>query len=202
MRIRLFKMGKKGSVGECLHTRGVVRHDVQGAGQIVGLMKIPMFTLMGTLDVAEVGGGGLTGDGAFCDPGHSGRVVGATGDRSVGYVVVVRHKHNLAKEARVFEVAVGDDPFTVTGRHQLRFHLRGKRVPPDVREAVRAEVDTTHAGFGRIGGAHEAGILRDDLSQVCGPVAQAGRQGAKVVRWCRRLALIRTLPLVALLRAT
>ena len=145
MRIRLFKVGKKGSVGECLHTRGVVRHDVQGAGQIVGLMKIPMFTLVGTLDVAEMGGGGLTGDGAFCDPGHSGRVVGATGDRSVCYVVVVCHEHDLAEEACVFEVTVGNDPFTVAGRHQLGFHLRGEGVPPDVREACRAVVDAALA---------------------------------------------------------
>ena len=54
MRIRLFKVGEKGRVGESLHARSIVGHDIEVAGQIVSRVQVTVFTLVRALDIAEV----------------------------------------------------------------------------------------------------------------------------------------------------
>ena len=51
-----------------MHARRVVGHDIQRAREVVGLMEVPVLSLVGALDVAEVGRCGVTRHGAFGDP--------------------------------------------------------------------------------------------------------------------------------------
>jgi hypothetical protein len=179
LRIRLFKVSEESRVGECLHARGVVCHDVQGSCEVVGFVEVAVFALVGALHVAEVCGRGLAGDRALGDPGDCGGVVRAAGDRGVGHVMVVCHEHDLSEETRVFEVTVGDDAGPVVGGDQFGLDLGREGTTPDVREAFGAVIYAAHPGLGCVGGADEARVLRDDLREVRGSVAQARRQGGE-----------------------
>ena len=51
---------------------------------------------------------------------------------------------------------------------------------PDVWSPSWVKVHSTHAGFGCISGPQQHGLLRDELSEVGRPRAQAGGQMSKV----------------------
>jgi hypothetical protein len=142
-------------------------------------VEVAVFALVRTLYVAEVSGCGLAGDRALGDSGDCRGVVRAARDRGVGDVVVVRHEHDLSEEPRVLEVTVGDDSGSVVGGDQLGLDLRRERASPDVREAFGAVIDAAHAGLGGVGGADETRVLRDNLREVSGSVAQTGCQGGE-----------------------
>jgi hypothetical protein len=60
-------VGKKGRVGELLHTRRIVGHDVQRSCEVAGLVEVAVFALVRALDVAKVRGRGFAGDSALGD---------------------------------------------------------------------------------------------------------------------------------------
>jgi hypothetical protein len=113
LRIGLFEVSEKGRVGELLHTRGVVGHDNQRPSKVGCFVKVAVLALMGALNVAEVSGSAFARDGSFCHPRHGGGVVRAAGDGSIGDGVVVGDEHDLAQQACVFKIAVGDHPCAV-----------------------------------------------------------------------------------------
>ena len=113
MRIGLFKMSKKGRVRELLHTRGIVGHYIQRPCEVGCFVEVAALALMGALYVAEMSSRAFAGDGSFCHPRHGGGVVRAAGDGSIGDGRVVADEHDLAQQACVFKIAVGDHPCVV-----------------------------------------------------------------------------------------
>ena len=103
-------MSEKGRVGELLHTRSVVGHDIQRPSEVGCFVKIAVLALMGALHIAEVSGCAFAGDGSFCHPRHGGSVVRAAGDGGVGDRVVVSDEHDLAQQAGMLKIAVRDHP--------------------------------------------------------------------------------------------
>ena len=69
------------------------------------------------MDVAEVGGGTITGDCSLGHAGHGWCVVAAIGDGGVADVMVFGQDHDLGDLRCVLEIAVGDVAGEVVGRH-------------------------------------------------------------------------------------
>ena len=95
-------------------------------------MVIAVFALVGALDVAEVSGSSIVGDGALGDTRDGGGVVRAVVEGGVSDVVVFCHEHDLAEQTGVFEVAVGDNTRGVVSGDELGLDFLGKRETPDV----------------------------------------------------------------------
>ena len=96
-------------------------------------MTVAVLSLVGTLDVAEVGSRGGAGDSSFGYSRHGWGVVTTAGDGSVLDIVVLCHDHDLANLSRVFEVTVFDDSGGVVSGHQQLLDLERKGEAPDVR---------------------------------------------------------------------
>ena len=137
---------------------------------------VAVFSLVRALDVAEVGGSAVSGDGPFRHAGDRGCVVRPVGDRGVGDVVVVGHDHDLAEETAVFEVAIGDVSCAVLGGDKLVLHFLREGESPDVGESAGAEEDAPHAGFRGVGCASETRVFGHDLREVSGAVTEAGSE--------------------------
>ena len=77
MRIPLFEVSEKESVGEVLEARGVIRHDVGLARDVERHVVVAVAALVLTSPVAEIAGSPVAGDGSLADAGHGWSVVGA-----------------------------------------------------------------------------------------------------------------------------
>ena len=96
-------------------------------------MTVAVLSLVGALDVAEVGSRGGAGDSSFGHTRHGWGVVTTAGDGSVLDIVVLCHDHDLADLSRVFEVTVVDDSCRVVSGHQQLLDLEREGEAPDVR---------------------------------------------------------------------
>ena len=72
MRIPLFKVGEKESIGEVLEARGIVRHDVGLARDVERHVVVAVAALVLTSPVAEIAGSPVAGDSTLADTGHGG----------------------------------------------------------------------------------------------------------------------------------
>ena len=123
MRIGLFKVSEKGSIGELLHARCVVSHRVHRPRKVGGQVTVAVLALVGALDIAEVRSCFVAGDGPFGHARHGGRVITTVGDGGVPHIVVRSHDHDLAYLASMLEVTVGDVACRVVGGHQSPLDL-------------------------------------------------------------------------------
>ena len=90
-------MGKQGSVGEMLETRGIVGHDVVQSWEEKGVVAVAMDALVVTRIVTQVGRRAIAGDGPFADAGESRGVVGAIGHGGIAHIVGGGHQRHLSQ---------------------------------------------------------------------------------------------------------
>ena len=142
-------------------------------------MAIAVETLVVAGVVAQVGGRSSTADCSLGDSGEGRSVVGAVGEGSIAHVVGDRHEGDLAEEASLLEVAVGDVAAGVVGRDQAGLDVGREGQTPEERHPVGVKVHTTHSGLGSIGCAEERRFLGHYLSQVCRPLGQIRSQAGE-----------------------
>ena len=94
-------MGEEGGVSELLKARGIVRHDVGVAREIVSFVAVAVESLVRAGVVAEMGSGPVGRDGALRGAGDGRGVVGAGGDGDIGDVLVMSQDQDLAKQSRL-----------------------------------------------------------------------------------------------------
>ena len=164
MRIVLVKVSKKGGFREVLEAGRIIRHDVEVSWAVVGKVAVAMLPLLSTGKVAEVSRGTITGHRAFVDTGDGWLVVGEVDNSGIPRIVCGGHQVHLGEEACLLEIAVGDDPFLVVKGDKAALDIWGESLVPDVGSSGSVKVHATHARFGRVRGAQETGVLRDDLS--------------------------------------
>ena len=84
------------------------------------------------------------------------------------------HESRLCDQSRLFQVTIGNSSGRIVCRDYGTLYIIGKGISPQVALTGVIKVDSTHAGFGRVGSADESGLLRYDLSEVRRSVTQAG----------------------------
>ena len=126
----LFEVGEERSIGEVLEARGVIGHYVGLPWEEVRLMAAPMLALVTAGVVAEVSGGPFGGSGPFGQAGEARRVVCAGGDGPVSDVMACGHDGELAVDASLLEVAVGDGSRGVVHRDESLLDAERERETP------------------------------------------------------------------------
>jgi hypothetical protein len=105
----------KGGVGELLHARGVVGHDVLRPWEVAGGVVVAVRALEVAGDLAKVGGGARCGHGSFLHTGHGRGVVTEIFQGGVVHGVAVRHDVRLSQQGGLLQVAVGDAAVGILG---------------------------------------------------------------------------------------
>jgi len=95
LRIALLKIVEESEVGESLHARCVVRHDVFRAWDVGSQVAVTVGPLMVAGNLAQVGGRPGSGDGAFSHTRHCWGVVAQVFHGGIGDVTTVGHDVEL-----------------------------------------------------------------------------------------------------------
>ena len=111
-------------------------------------MVIAVRALVLARPVAQVGGRSGRGHRTFADAGDSRGVVGAVDDRGIADVMGAGHEVDLAEEAGMLKVTVGDGAGGVVGRHEAELDLGREGVSPQEALPGVVEVHSTHARLG------------------------------------------------------
>lgn len=72
--------------------------------------------------------------------------------------------------------------------HEVSLDVGGEGLSPDERLSCGVEVDSTHPGLRGVGGTQESRLLRYDLGEVGGPVAEVGGQAGEVRKVLAKVA--------------
>ena len=97
--------------------QGIIGHHIGGSWEEEGHVAVAVLALMGAGKVAEKGGRSVTGHGSFVHAGDCWSVVGAIGDCGIGNIMGGHHQGDLAEEASMFQVTVGDGALWVVFGH-------------------------------------------------------------------------------------
>ena len=162
--IVLFIVGKKGSIGELLETRGVVGHDIVRTGEVPREVAVPMLPLVEGLHKAELGSWAVVRDSPFVNARLGGCVVREVADGRIGKLMGGGHEACLGDEATVFEVAVGDRAARIVSTDHLSADVLREGATPDEGLASGVEVQTSHANLGGVRRAQERRFLGNNLS--------------------------------------
>lgn len=142
-------------VRQRLHSGGVIGYNILGSWEVGRGVVIAMQALVVAANLAEVGGRPNFGDSALARAGDSWGVVSEVFQGGIADRVTVRHDVQLAQQAGLFEVAIGDVASGVLGADQIRLDVGRKGVPPVVASPRVVKVHAAHAGASGIGGAEQ-----------------------------------------------
>ena len=145
MRIALFKVREESSISEVLEARGVVGHAVAVSWEVRGKVAVAVIPLVQAGIATQVGGGSVGCDSPLSKPRHGGSIVREVFYGGVPDVVSGGHEVQLAEDAGLFQVTVGDHASRVLPSDQFRLHLSRERLSPDVASPAVVEVHTAHA---------------------------------------------------------
>jgi hypothetical protein len=179
LRISLFKVGKEFAVSEMSQAGGVVSHSISISWEEEGEVAVAVLLLVSTVVVAQLGSNLIGGDRSFVHSRDGGGVVAASANGAIGNIGLLGDEADLCKLAGMFQVTIRDGPLGVVEGNQILLDILGKGLSPHVGSALVIIEDPTHTSFRGVSGAQEGRVLRHYLSQVRGPVTQAGCQGGK-----------------------
>ena len=122
---------KAGSVSVCMREVSSAA-TFSGPGRYAGHMVIAMSALVVACDLAQVGRGTRFGHSAFAHTGHGCSVVAEVFQRRVAHTLQLSLHVDLAKEASLLQVAVGDVALGVVNADQGILNVLGEGVTPIV----------------------------------------------------------------------
>jgi hypothetical protein len=118
-------------------------------------VAVAVLALVSADEVTEVRWGSVTGYGTSRHSRQGGSVVRACGEGGVDGVFGVSHESDLAEDAAMLEVAVGQGAVPVVPGDKAPLDVRWKGASPGVAVRIGVKEDPSHAHLGSIGGAQE-----------------------------------------------
>ena len=113
LRAQLLEMGKKGLVRQVLQAGSIIGHNVGLSWDVLSDMTVAVAALMVTRVHALVSGRANGGGCAFVHSGDCQGVVTECEDGGAPGFVLLANEGQLAKDACLFQIAVGDGSFGV-----------------------------------------------------------------------------------------
>ena len=112
------KVGEKGGIREVLAAWGIIGHDIFWAIDEQDKGAVAVGPLVETGLMAQKDRTTVRQHRAFAEVGDSGGVVAEGVDGGIGWAWALYNEHELAQDARLFKVAVGQGSGWVVGGHQ------------------------------------------------------------------------------------
>jgi hypothetical protein len=132
-------------------------------------------TLVDAGGPAEVGASALGGEGTFVFAREGGSVVSQVGNGVFPDVEFLGHNVDPCQHGCLLDVAVGEVPIGVAGRHYAGLDVGREGFAPDDGALVSHKDDTTETRFGSVHGLDDRWFFWDELGQ-------AGRTVTQVLR--------------------
>ena len=116
LRVSTGKMSEQIGVRKVPQSAGIIRHSIDGAGNVVMTGDITMVALVQSIVLQEVGTGRDGCGRTFRGPGHGGAVITCDPYRALARVDVVAKHSLVANDAGEFEVRNGNESLAVVSR--------------------------------------------------------------------------------------